>query len=178
MQYSWPKKSGSVLVVGGAVMEVDWSKPDGERLRSISVGGGPLDPARVYTVAMNGYLPGATDVYLAFASAKLLHEHGTCEEALRSLIAQDGWEQTMSSLSGSVTYVSDGGSGGSGEAGGGASNGAGDGEGSASGAGAMPATGDGSGAVAAALLACSLGSAIVAVLALRFARRERVREAS
>lgn len=178
MQYSWPKKSGSVLVVGGAVMEVDWSKPDGERLRSISVGGGPLDPARVYTVAMNGYLPGATDVYPAFASAKLLHEHGTCEEALRSLIAQDGWEQTMSSLSGSVTYVSDGGSGGSGEAGGGASSGADGGEGSASGAGAMPATGDGSGAVAAALLACSLGSAIVAVLALRFARRERVREAS
>lgn len=111
MQYEWPRKSGSVLAVGGAVMTVDWSKPDGQRVTKIEVGGSPLDPSRVYTVALNSYLPGATETYPSFAQAQLVHEYGTCEEALRALISQDGWEQLMTRISGSVTYVpADGGS--------------------------------------------------------------------
>lgn len=106
-QYSWPDGSGSVLAIGGATIEVDWSKPTGQRVRSITVGGEPLDAERVYTVALNSYLPGATDTYPALADAKLVHEYGTCEEALRVLIGQDSWEATMAKLSGSVTYVTD-----------------------------------------------------------------------
>lgn len=115
MQYEWPADSGSVLAVGGAVMRVDWGKPDGERVVSIEVGGAPLDADRVYTVALNSYLPGATGTYPTFARAKLVHEHGTCEEALRAFISQDNWEQTMGRISGSVTYVPDGGSGDAGD---------------------------------------------------------------
>ncbi len=106
-QYSWPDGSGSVLAVGGATIEVNWSKPAGQRVRSITIGGEPLEADRVYTVALNSYLPGATDTYPAMADAKLVYEYGTCEEALRALIGQDGWEATMAKLSGSVTYVTE-----------------------------------------------------------------------
>lgn len=67
MQYAWPDESGSVLVSGGATMTVDWGKPKGQRITSISIGGQPLDPNRVYTVVMNSYLPQKTDVYPEFA---------------------------------------------------------------------------------------------------------------
>lgn len=104
-QYSWPSNSGSVLVVGGAVMEIDWDQPRGSRLVSIEVGGAPLDDARTYTVAINSYLPGCTDEYPMFGDMELVAEWGTCEEALRDLVSQDGWEQLVTEVSGSTTYV-------------------------------------------------------------------------
>lgn len=108
MRYEWPKNSGSVLAVGGAVMKVDWARPDGQRVVEMTVGGEPLDAARVYTVALNSYLPGVADTYPTFAQARLVHEYGTCEEALRALIGRDGWEREMERISGSVTYVTHG----------------------------------------------------------------------
>ena len=83
MAYSWPENSGSVIVVGGE----------------------PLEDARVYTVAMNSYLPGLTDEYPAFADMDLVAEWGTCEEALRALVAADGWEQLVDELTGTVSYA-------------------------------------------------------------------------
>lgn len=108
MRYEWPKNSGSVLAVGGAVMKVDWARPDGQRVVEMTVGGEPLDAARVYTVALNSYLPGVADTFPTFAQARLVHEYGTCEEALRALIGRDGWEREMERISGSVTYVTHG----------------------------------------------------------------------
>lgn len=104
MQYTWPDNSGSVLVSGGATMEIDWSKPEGERIRSITVGGETLDPERTYTVAMNSYLPGCDD-YPLFATLAAVQDFGTCEQALRALIGQDGWEDRVYELSGTVSYV-------------------------------------------------------------------------
>lgn len=104
MQYAWPDNSGSVLVCGGATMEVDWSRPEGSRIRSISVGGQELDPARTYTVAMNSYLPGCDD-YPLFSTLPYVQEFGTCEQALRSFVGQDGWEGRVYELSDTVTYV-------------------------------------------------------------------------
>lgn len=105
MQYSWPGDSGSVLVVGGATMEIDWSKPEGQRIAGISVGGAPLDDSRTYVVAMNSYLPQLTDVYPAFASLELAEEWGTCEQALRAFVGSSGWEDRIYPLTGTVTYV-------------------------------------------------------------------------
>lgn len=107
-QYSWPSNSGSVLVVGGAVMRIDWDQPRGSRLVSIEVGGTPLDDARTYTVAINSYLPGSTDEYPMFGDMELVAEWGTCEEALRNLVSQDGWEQKVADVSGSTEYVETG----------------------------------------------------------------------
>lgn len=114
MQYSWPDNSGSVLVCGGATMEIDWSRPEGERIRSITVGGRELDPARTYTVAMNSYLPGCDD-YPLLATLTAVQDFGTCEEALRALVGEDGWEARVYELSGTVSYVDGEGSGASGE---------------------------------------------------------------
>ena len=104
MQYTWPDNSGSVLVCGGATMEIDWSKPQGERIRSITVGGSALDPARTYTVAMNSYLPGCEE-YPIFATLTAVQDFGTCEQAPRALVGQDGWEGRIYELSGTVSYV-------------------------------------------------------------------------
>lgn len=108
MQYSWPDNSGSVIVVGGATMQVAWGAPSGERIRSIAIGGEPLDGDRVYTVAMNSYLPGLADEYPAFASMVLVQEWGTCEEALRALVSETGREERMRGLTGTVEYVAAG----------------------------------------------------------------------
>lgn len=108
MQYSWPDNSGSVIVVGGATMQVAWGAPSGERIRSIAIGGEPLDGDRVYSVAMNSYLPGLADEYPAFASMVLVQKWGTCEEALRALVSETGWEERMRGLTGTAEYVAAG----------------------------------------------------------------------
>ena len=106
MQYSWPSNSGSVLVVGGATMEIDWDAADGERIVSIEMAdGGAFDPDATYTVAMNSYLPGATDEYPAFATMRLAQEWGSCEQALRALVADASWEQQVDDLTGTITYT-------------------------------------------------------------------------
>lgn len=52
-------------------MTIDWNQSEGERIRSIAVGGSPLDMQRSYTVAMNSYLPGLGDEYSAFGTMAL-----------------------------------------------------------------------------------------------------------
>lgn len=106
-QYTWPDNSGSVLVSGGATMEIDWSKPEGERIVSIEVNGRPLDDNAVYVVAMNSYLPQKTDEYPQFADMNLVEEWGTCEQALREFVGSNGWENRVYELSGTVSYVGD-----------------------------------------------------------------------
>ena len=85
-------------------MEIDWSRPEGQRIRSITVGGAPLDPARTYTVAMNSYLPGCEE-YPLFATLPAVQDFGTCEQALRSFVGSEGWEGRIYELSGTVSYV-------------------------------------------------------------------------
>lgn len=46
----------SFLQVGGLEFAYDASRPEGERLLDVKVGGEPLDPARTYTVALEDYL--------------------------------------------------------------------------------------------------------------------------
>lgn len=174
LQYRWPDAAGSVLAVGGADMEVDWDKPDGSRVRSITIKGEPIEASRTYIVAMNDYLAGASSIYTALAKAPLVHEHGTCEEALRSLIARPDWEQTVAAISGSTTYVSEGGSGsGEGEGGvpGSGADTGGQGSGATSGAGTAAPTGDPRGGIAGGLALAAAFSALAALIAAR--RRAR-----
>ena len=119
MQYSWPDNSGSVLVSGGVTMVIDWDKPEGQRIQSITVTskpegqqagndsaeGEPLDPNRTYVVAMNSYLPQLTDEYPMFEGMSLVDEYGTCEQALRAFVADSNWEKDVYALSGTVSYV-------------------------------------------------------------------------
>ncbi len=175
LQYRWPDNSGSVLAIGGAVVQIDWNNPDGERVVSISIGGAPLDASRTYTVAMNSFLPQATALYPAFSQAELAHEYGTCEEALRSLIAQPAWEQTMERIFGSVTYVSEGEGGSGGESGGageapGQSGGT-DGAGAPSEAGTLSPTSDPLGAMPTTLVFVTALCALTMLIAARRSMR-------
>ena len=88
-------------------MTIDWNQSEGERIRSIAVGGSPLDMQRSYTVAMNSYLPGLGDEYSAFGTMTLKQEWGTCEQALCSFVGSSDWESRVFELSGTVTYVED-----------------------------------------------------------------------
>lgn len=109
MQYSWPDNSGSVIVCGGANMMIDWNKPEGQRIHSITIvsqGNKPLEADKTYTVAMNSYLPSATDEYPSFAQMKLVTEGDSCLEALQSLVTQNNWESIVDQRSGTIVYGS------------------------------------------------------------------------
>jgi 2',3'-cyclic-nucleotide 2'-phosphodiesterase (5'-nucleotidase family) len=64
--------AGRFPQVSGLIVEADLSKPAGERVISVTVGGQPLDVAKTYTVATNDYMAGGGDGYAAFAGAKNL----------------------------------------------------------------------------------------------------------
>lgn len=104
-QYPWPDNSGNVLVLGGAQYTVDWSNASAPAITSIKLvkGGTELDDAATYTVALNGYLPtGATADYPQLAQAPLAKEWGTCEQAIKSFVGTDSWEDTVTTLTGPV----------------------------------------------------------------------------
>jgi 5'-nucleotidase/UDP-sugar diphosphatase len=58
--------------ISGMVVEVDLSKPAGDRVQSVMVGDGPLDPAKTYTVATNDFMANGGDGYVVFRDGKNL----------------------------------------------------------------------------------------------------------
>ena len=87
---------------------MDWSKPTGSRITGCSlVKGCALDDNATYTVAVNSYVPtGASDEYPDLANAAIDKEWGTCENALRTLIAKEGWEDRVTELTGTLSGLS------------------------------------------------------------------------
>jgi 2',3'-cyclic-nucleotide 2'-phosphodiesterase (5'-nucleotidase family) len=67
-----PYSAGRFPQVSGIMLEVDASRPPGERIVSMRVDGAPLDPDRVYRVATNDFLASGNDGYVAFRNAPLL----------------------------------------------------------------------------------------------------------
>lgn len=106
--YKWPDDSGSVLSFGGINVTIDWAQPEGKRIVSAALtkDGTVLDPAKTYTVATNNYIITNTTDFPTFANATKHTEWGTCEAALRALIGQDGWENKMASLAGTISFGS------------------------------------------------------------------------
>lgn len=47
---------GPSLFISGAIIEYDPSRPEGDRITSLLIGGKPLDPAADYTIAMTNFL--------------------------------------------------------------------------------------------------------------------------
>jgi 2',3'-cyclic-nucleotide 2'-phosphodiesterase (5'-nucleotidase family) len=58
--------------VSGLVMEVDLKEPVGSRVKSVSVNGQPLDPAKTYKLATNDFMARGGDGYRAFVDGKPL----------------------------------------------------------------------------------------------------------
>lgn len=106
--YKWRDDSGSVLSFGGINLTIDWTQPEGRRIVSATLtkDGSTLDPAKTYTVATNNYIITNTTDFPTFANATKHTEWGTCESALRALIGQNGWENKMASLAGTISFGS------------------------------------------------------------------------
>jgi 5'-nucleotidase len=66
------ESAGRFPQVGGIEVEVDSERPAGERLAAATVGGEPLDPERLYTVAITDYMLEGGDGYSMFEGAKVL----------------------------------------------------------------------------------------------------------
>lgn len=67
-----PSPSGRFPQVSGLEIEADVSRPAGNRILSIKVGGSPLDISKTYSVATNDFMARGGDDYIAFRDAKLV----------------------------------------------------------------------------------------------------------
>jgi len=64
-----PNAGGRFPQVSGMTVAATLSRPGGERVTAIRVGGAPLDETRLYTVATNDFLARGGDGYTMFANA-------------------------------------------------------------------------------------------------------------
>jgi 5'-nucleotidase len=65
-------EGGGYLQVSGLRMTYDRSQPVGQRVVALDVGGGPVDPARIYTLAVVDYVVGGGDGITALRDARVL----------------------------------------------------------------------------------------------------------
>ncbi len=81
---SYPETAGSFLQVSGVTFDFDPTRPVGEKVTAAFVGGAPLDPDGLYSLATNDFMAAGGDGYTALASAKRLVDTG---EMLRDIVA-------------------------------------------------------------------------------------------
>jgi 5'-nucleotidase / UDP-sugar diphosphatase len=64
-----PNAAGRFPQVSGMTVEYEPSRAPGGRIRSVTIGGAPLDPKRTYRVATNDFLARGSDGYNVFEAA-------------------------------------------------------------------------------------------------------------
>jgi 2',3'-cyclic-nucleotide 2'-phosphodiesterase (5'-nucleotidase family) len=69
---AYPQETGGFLQVSGLTLTFDPTRPPGERVIRLAVGGAPVDPERRYTVATNNYLAQGGDGYAMLKTARVL----------------------------------------------------------------------------------------------------------
>ncbi len=67
-----PASAGQFPQVSGLTMTVDVSAPPGSRVRDVTIGGAPLDPAKTYTIALPDFVMKGGDDYTAFNGQRVL----------------------------------------------------------------------------------------------------------
>jgi 5'-nucleotidase / UDP-sugar diphosphatase len=70
------EKEGRFLQVSGLTFTYDPAAPVGKRVRSVTVGADPLDPAKTYRVATSDYLADGGDGFTVLQGAKVLDASG------------------------------------------------------------------------------------------------------
>ena len=68
----WEREAGAFLQVSGLALSFDPSRPAGQRVVSVDVGGTPLEPERRYTAAVADYIARGGDGFTAFQKARVL----------------------------------------------------------------------------------------------------------
>lgn len=92
-QIDFPNDSGSALQFGGVQAEYDMTKPIGERVSNVKIGGSDIDLNKTYKVVSNNYTAENT-IYTSLANAPISKEYTTCEQAIRNYIAKGAFEET------------------------------------------------------------------------------------
>lgn len=91
-QYSWPDNSGSVMQFSGLSAVYDYSKPYGDRVSDVKIGGKAIDTLKTYRVVSNNYAFDSSD-YGDVASLPTVKEYTTCEQILRDYIGKGDFEK-------------------------------------------------------------------------------------
>jgi 5'-nucleotidase len=73
----WEREGGGFLQVSGLTFAVEPSRPPGQRVSQVTVGGAPLDPERRYTAAVVDYIARGGDGFTAFQNARVLVDAGS-----------------------------------------------------------------------------------------------------
>tara|TARA_R110000744_G_scaffold36037_2_gene83314 strand:- start:2205 stop:2723 length:519 start_codon:yes stop_codon:yes gene_type:complete len=68
--------AGRFAQVAGMTYAFDASKPAGERVSDVMVGGAPIDPEKVYGVVSNNYVRNGGDGYKMFINAENAYDFG------------------------------------------------------------------------------------------------------
>ncbi len=84
----WQDNSGNTLQAGGIEVKYNLSLEKGSRILGVLVQGEAVQGDKMYTVAMNNYLPNDTSDYPQFEGKANLHEYQACEDALAAYLSQ------------------------------------------------------------------------------------------
>jgi 5'-nucleotidase len=80
-----PASAGRFPQVSGLTMKVEVNRPAGDRVTDVRVNGQPLDPARVYTVAIPDFIFNGGDGYTMFAGQRVLIDPASGATVLSAL---------------------------------------------------------------------------------------------
>jgi 2',3'-cyclic-nucleotide 2'-phosphodiesterase (5'-nucleotidase family) len=69
---AYPQENGGFLQVSGLTFAFDPGRPPGERVVRVLVGGTPLDPTHLYTIATNNFLARGGDGYAMLTIGRVL----------------------------------------------------------------------------------------------------------
>lgn len=78
----YPDAKGAFPQVAGVSFSIDPTKPKGEKVYGVHIGGEPIDPARTYTLATNDFLAAGGDEYTMFAGKPIQGHFEALDEAV------------------------------------------------------------------------------------------------
>ncbi|MDI3547110.1 MAG: 5-nucleotidase / UDP-sugar diphosphatase [Halanaerobiales bacterium] len=87
---AYPAKEGQFPQVGGMSFIFAPSRPAGERVVKLEIGGEPVDYDKTYRVATNDFMAAGGDGYTMFKDAATVQEAGGLEEVVMNYIKEHG----------------------------------------------------------------------------------------
>ena len=85
-----PAPFGGLLQVSGLTFTLDKSAKAGKRVTAVRIGNAPLEPDKLYTLAVNDFNAAGGDGYTMLKAAKVVGEYGTMEEIFAAYLNQQG----------------------------------------------------------------------------------------
>ncbi|MDL2206834.1 bifunctional metallophosphatase/5'-nucleotidase, partial [Eubacteriales bacterium OttesenSCG-928-N13] len=85
-----PETSGGFPQIGGMTVTVDISKPKGERVSDLMIGGAPVEPSKLYQLVTNDFLAAGGDGYEMLADLPMLLQMGIMDEMVTNIIREQG----------------------------------------------------------------------------------------